>query len=108
MPGLPDTTDDRLNQLAKLMHEQDDEQMARINQLQGQLTAILSAVVQLQSYLPKDIMPVPLDALIESVEGSSDAQAIAFLRQQIFDAADVAGQIERGEGTGTYTGDLNK
>ena len=103
MPGLPDTTDDRLNQLAKLMHEQDDDQMVRINQLQGQLTAILSAVVQLQTYLPKDIMPVPLGAVIESVEGSSDAQAIAAL----LNAAIVAGEVEQGKGTGTYTGDLN-
>ena len=107
MPELPDTTDDRLNQLAKLMHEQDDEQLSRIKVLEGQLLIILSAVVQLQSYLPKDIMPVPLDALIESVEGSSDAQAIAFLQQQISDAANVAGQIERGEGGNSYTGDLN-
>ena len=85
------------------MHEQDDEQLSRIKVLEGQFTAILSAVVQLQTYLPKDIMPVPLDALLESVEGSSDAQAIAAL----LNAADVAGQIERGEGAGTYTGDLN-
>ena len=103
MPGLPDTTDDRLERFGKLMHEQDDEQLARIKVLEGQFTAILSAVVQLQTYLPKDIMPVPLGAVIESVEGSSDAQAIAAL----LNAADVAGQIERGEGTGTYTGDLN-
>jgi len=103
MPGLPDTTDDRLNHLGRLMHEQDDEQMARIKMLEGQLTAIVSALMQLQKYLPKDIMPVPLGNVGESVEGSSDAQAIEFLQN----AANVAGQIERGEGTGTYTGDLN-
>jgi hypothetical protein len=69
--------------------------------LQGQLTAIVSALIQLQKYLPPHIMPVPLGNV---GEGSSDAQAIAVL----LNAADVAGQIERGEGTGTYTGDLNK
>ena len=103
MADLPDTLHDRLNHLGRLMHEQDDEQMARIKVLEGQLTAILSAVVQLQTYLPREIMPVPLDAVIESVEGSSDAQAIAAL----LNAADVAAQVKRGEGTGTYTGDLN-
>jgi hypothetical protein len=100
MPGLPDTTDDRLNHLGKLMHEQDDEQMARIQRLEERQGFLLSAVAQLQRYLPKDIMPVPI---CDVGEGISDAQAIAAL----LNAADVAGQIEQGKGTGTYTGDLN-
>jgi len=78
--------------------------LAMSKTLQGQLTNTMSALIQLQKYLPSHIMPVPLGNV---AEGSSDAQAIAFLQQQIFDAANVAGQVERGEGGNSYTGDLN-
>lgn len=109
MPKLPDTTDDRLTRLGRLMHEQDDQQMERIKALEaenttikGLLFALQCAVAQLQALLPADVTPSPLpEVAAEPVVDLTD-EKLEYLRKHLFGTGETHKQIEQGDGN-SYT-----
>lgn len=94
MPELPETLDDRVNTLAKLMHEQDDEQLNRIvvleklvQVLQGQLYALQAALAQLQG-------KEPVKGQKEGDEGADEAALGRKLNCILQGAAEVEQSVE--------------
>ncbi len=111
MPDLPDTLDDRLTLLGKVLHEQDDEQMARIKALEAENTTMKGlvftlqcAVAQLQSTLPQSVTPLPLPEVGAPSDAIDVTEAkLKYLGEHLFSADAIHRQVERGEGGNSYT-----